>query len=197
MKFRLMIAMAVAVLIGAASWGPAVSDVEQAGYTTVEAAGSIEIRDYAPLIVAQVEVAGERRDAIRAGFRLLADYIFGDNHAGSEIAMTAPVTQQADENIWKVRFVMPANHTMQTLPEPDNSAVSLMETESGRFAVIRFPGFAGKRSLERRLAELRDFMRERQLAPISEPVYAFFNPPWTLPFLRRNEIMIEIARRQG
>jgi len=201
--------MVVGVLVlGAALWGPIVSNVEQPKYEVVESDDSIEIRDYAPMIVAEAEISGERDKAIREGFRTVADYIFGNNSSAQKVSMTAPVTQQASEKFpmtapvtqqgdgytWQVRFVMPASYTMETLPKPKNPAVKLKEIEAKRFAVIRFSGMAGEESLKRRTDELKEFIRARNLNPLSAPTYAFYNPPWTLPFLRRNEVMLEIAR---
>lgn len=197
-----------AVVIGAAALGPIASNVEEANYAVVESQGNIEIRDYAPMIVAQAQATGDREEAINEGFRTIADYIFGNNIAQSEVAMTAPVTQQASEKIamtapvtqqsegegWTVRFVMPSNYTMQTLPKPSNDAVTLKEIPGKRFAVIRFSGMAGKQSLQERTETLDAFIQKQQLTPVSQPTYAFFNPPWTLPFLRRNEVMIEVAK---
>jgi DNA gyrase inhibitor GyrI len=183
-----------------------VSNVEQPKYQVVETSGNIEIRDYAPMIVAEVDMTGERRDAIGKGFRIIADYIFGNNTSAQKvpmtapvtqqdsekIAMTAPVTQQGDGNTWKVRFIMPSSYTMETLPKPHNAAVKLKEIAAKRYAVIRFSGMAGEDSLKRRTKELSEWVDAKNLAPESDPVYAFYNPPWTLPFLRRNEVMIEI-----
>ncbi len=201
-----LIAFGAVVLLGAALWGPIVSNVEQPKYQVVESSGNIEIRDYAPMIVAEAEVAGDRRDAIGKGFRIIADYIFGNNTAaqkvpmtapvtqqGSEkIAMTAPVTQQGDGNIWRVRFVMPSSYTMEALPKPNNPAVKLKEIGAKRYAAIRFSGMADEDSLKRRTKELNEFISAKNLSPLSAPTYAFYNPPWTLPFLRRNEVMVEI-----
>ena len=201
-----LIAVVAVVLLGAALWGPIVSNVEQPKYQVIDSSGNIEIRDYAPMIVAEAEVAGDRRDAIGKGFRIIADYIFGNNTSaqkvpmtapvtqqGSEkIAMTAPVTQQGDGNIWRVRFVMPSSYTIETLPKPNNPAVKLKEIGAKRYAVIRFSGMAGEDSLKRRTEELNAFITAKNLTPLSAPTYAFYNPPWTLPFLRRNEVMVEI-----
>lgn len=189
-------------------WGPIVSNVEQAKYDIVEKDANIEIRDYAPMIVAEAVVSGARDKAIRDGFRIIADYIFGDNlssrkvamtapviqQSGEKIAMTAPVTQQAEGNSWQVRFVMPASYTLETLPQPKNPAVKLLQIEGKRFAVIRFSGLAGASSLQRHTDELLEFVRSKRLSAISAPSYAFYNPPWTLPLLRRNEVMIEVVR---
>lgn len=197
------------VVLGAALWGPIVSSkVEQPKYNVVESDADIEIRNYAPMIVAEVEFSGERNDALGRGFRAIADYIFGNNSSaqkvamtapvtqqGSEkIAMTAPVTQQGDGNAWTVRFVMPSSYTLENLPKPKNPAVKLKEIGGRRFAVIRFSGMAFEDSLNRHTEKLQDFVKAKNLDPLSAPTYAYYNPPWTLPFLRRNEVLIEIAR---
>jgi SOUL heme-binding protein len=201
-----IIGIVAVLLLGAALWGPIVSNVEHPKYTLVERSGAIEIRDYAPLIVAETDVNGDRREAISRGFRIIADYIFGNNTAvqkvpmtapvtqqgNTTIAMTAPVTQQGVDKSWRVRFVMPSKYTMQTLPKPNNPAVELKEIPGKRFAVIRFSGMAGEDSLKRHTKELEDFLSAKKITPLSPPTYAFYNPPWTLPFLRRNEVLIEI-----
>lgn len=210
MRRKLMwyvIAVLAVVLVGAALWGPIVSNVEQPKYKVVESSGNIEIRDYAPMIVAEAEVSGDRREAIGKGFRIIADYIFGNNTAAQKvpmtapvaqqvsekIAMTAPVTQQGEGNSWKVYFVMPSNYTMDTLPKPNNRAVVLKEIPTKRYAAIRFSGMGGESSLRRHTMQLNEFLSAKKLMPLSAPTYAFYNPPWTLPFLRRNEVLVEIA----
>jgi DNA gyrase inhibitor GyrI len=206
-----IIGIAGVTLLAAALWGPIVSNVEQPKYEIVETSGNIEIRDYAPMIVAEVDVTGGRRDAIGKGFRIIADYIFGNNTTAQKlpmtapvtqqdsekIAMTAPVTQQGDGNTWKVRFIMPSSYTMEALPKPDNPAVELKEIGAKRYAVIRFSGMAGEDSLKRYTEELNAFISAKNLTPLSAPTYAFYNPPWTLPFLRRNEVMVEIPASAG
>ena len=206
-----LIAFGAVVLLGAALWGPIVSNVEQPKYQVVESSGNIEIRDYAPMIVAEAEVAGDRRDAIGKGFRIIADYIFGNNTSAQKVPMTAPVTQKGSEkiamtapvtqhdhgNIWRVRFVMPSSYTMEALPKPNNPAVKLKEIGAKRYAAIRFSGMADEDSLKRRTKKLNEFISAKNLTPLSAPTYAFYNPPWTLPFLRRNEVMVEISASAG
>jgi hypothetical protein len=206
MKKSMLWSIAVIAVATIAFAGNMMSNVEQARYTLIEAEGAIEIRDYAPMIVAETQVSGERKAAIREGFRILADYIFGNNldtakvpmtapviqQSSTKIAMTAPVIQQGEGANWTVRFVMPAHYTLQTLPKPNNPAVELKEISAKRFVTIRFSGLADEKMLNAKTALLEDFIAERKLHTIASPVYAFFNPPWTLPFLRRNEVMVEI-----
>jgi hypothetical protein len=196
------------VILGATMWGPIVSNVEQAKYTVVESHNTIEIRDYAPKIIAHTEVSGERKEAISQGFRIVADYIFGNNTSSAKVAMTAPVMQQQSEKIamtapvmqegsdnhWTVAFVMPGEYTMETLPKPNDDRVKLIESVGKRFAVIRFSGLASQSNMQEYTSELQTFIGAHNLNGISAPAYAFYNPPWTLPFLRRNEIMIEVSQ---
>jgi hypothetical protein len=195
------------LVLAAASVGPIMSNVEQPRYTVVERYDDIEIRSYAPLIAAETEVTGTRETAIREGFRTIADYIFGNNVATREIAMTttvtqqtsepiamtAPVMQQGDGRTWLIRFVMPSRYTMESLPKPKNAAVQVKEMPGKHFAAIRFSGRPNDRNLKEYTTRLKNFISEQEMDAISAPTYAFYNPPWTLPFLRRNEVLIEIA----
>lgn len=211
MSKKYLISLAVVLLLlTVILWGPIVSNVEQATYTVVTSDGPIEIRDYPPMIVAQTIVTGERKESINKGFRIIADYIFGNNVArqkvamtapvmqepGEKIAMTAPVTQQNDgeeaSNNWIVRFMMPSEYTLDRLPKPENPAIQLIEVPGKHVAVIRFSGLAHTEVLHHHENELRFYLDQHNLMAIGQPTYAFFNPPWTLPFLRRNEIMLEV-----
>jgi hypothetical protein len=204
-KYIFLVILAVILIAGILS-GPIMSNVEQARYTVVKSDGNIEIRKYPPMIVAETELPGERKEVISQGFRIIADYIFGNNISSSKvamtapvmqgqnekIAMTAPVIQQGDSNGWTVRFVMPSQYTLDSLPKPNNPAVKLVEVPGKRFSVIRFSGIASSGMLQQKEDELRAYLDQNHLIAIGKPTYAFFNPPWTLPFLRRNEAMIEI-----
>ncbi|MBA3813519.1 MAG: heme-binding protein [Alphaproteobacteria bacterium] len=189
--------------------GTIMSQVNEPQFNIIQASGNIEIREYKPVIVAQVVMGGERKEAISAGFRVLADYIFGNNSPQQKIPMTAPITQQAGKKIamtapviqqkspekgnWKIRFVMPSNYTLDTLPQPNDQRVEVLAVPEKLYAVIRFSGLSSHDNLESHLEELRTYLKEQNLRPIDDPVMAFYNPPWTLPFLRRNEVMIEIS----
>jgi len=192
--------------VGALAGGPLVSNVEQAKYELVESQDKIEIRNYSPMIVAEVEVSGERKEAINKGFRLIADYILGNNttkenvamtspviqETSQKIAMTSPVTQEGTEGKWKERFVMPASYTIDNLPKPNNTEVNLKNIPNKYFVVIRFSGLASQENLKENTDLLNAFIKEKNFKPISNETYAFYNPPWTIPILRRNEVMIEI-----
>lgn len=204
--------VAAAMLVGIVAIGaPGMAAVEEARHVRVDGDGAFEIRDYAAMVVAETLVEGDRDRAINRGFRAIADYIFGNNRRETTIAMTAPVLQQGESIAmtvpvtqeplaadgaprWRVSFVMPAGSSLDALPAPNNPAVRLREIAPRRFATVRFSGIAWQSSLDEQTAKLRDWMQARGLAALGAPTYAFYNPPWTLPFLRRNEVLIEIAR---
>jgi hypothetical protein len=195
------------IVIAVFAAGPVMSRVEQPEYKVESRNGPIEIRDYGPVIAAETVVQGERKPAISEGFRLIAAYIFGKNEPREKIAMTAPVEQQKKQTIamtapvieqgagnsWTVRFIMPKSWTMETLPVPSDPRVSLKPIPARRFVVITFSGFARDATIKKETDELRQYAEAHKLTTVGEPVLAFYNPPWTLPFLRRNEIMLELA----
>lgn len=203
-----MIAAIVAVLVlGGVLAGPIMSDVERPDYEVMSTAGqNIEMRRYAPMIIAQVTVEGAREEAIGDGFRLLADYIFGNNTVSQEIAMTAPVQQQASEkiamtapvqqqaegNAWTVSFVMPSDYTMETLPKPNNDRVTLKQVSAKRVIAITFSGTNSNDNIAEHEQKLKEYIQANNLQTTGQPTYAFYNPPWTLPPMRRNEVMIEL-----
>lgn len=180
--------------------------VAKPDYIILKSDKNIEIRQYPALIVAQVIMEGERYFAINAGFRLLADYIFGNNRPKQKIAMTAPVmqqgvnirmtvpvTQQMISDRWVVRFVMPADFSMETLPKPNNEMISLLTISPGQYVVIRFSGSNTDKNLRAHQQTLFNYIVKNKLAAVGNPIMAFYNPPWILPFLRRNEIMIALT----
>ena len=173
--------------------------IEEPKFDVIEKVEAFELRAYKPLIVAEVLVDGDMKQASSKGFKLIADYIFGNNKskAGAKIgdiekiSMTAPVAMQKDASKWRVNFVMPSQYRLETLPTPNNPQVNLHEAAAKKFAVVRFSGLVGEEKMASKTAELQAWMQTKQIAPIATPELARYNPPWTLPFLRRNEILIE------
>ena len=166
------------------------------------------MRDYRALIAAEAHVGGSRQAAVNEGFRLIADYIFGNNRhkakvamtapvtqtASSEkIAMTAPVTQAGDGKTWTVRFIMPSHYTMATLPEPNNPRVTLVPIPPQRYAVIRFSGLAGESDIRDKTQALTLWITAKKLRTDGPVALARYDPPWTLWFMRRNELLIPVS----
>jgi SOUL heme-binding protein len=202
--------MLIAALAFSASGALPAMAIEEPAFALVMKDGSFEIRDYAPVIVAETTLTGTAERARNAGFGPLADYIFAKDRKGPtiamtapvtqaprpQIAMTAPVTQRSAGDSWTVSFTMPASYTMETLPAPVNPNVRLVSQAARRMAVVRFSGSASAGSMERARVELLNRIGAQGLEAIGEPVFAFYDPPWTLPFLRRNEVMVELVARR-
>jgi effector-binding domain-containing protein len=205
-KWIMIAAIIGIVLIFTIALGPIMSDVETPNYDVIKSEGNIEIRRYNTMIIAEVQVSGRREDAIGNGFRLLADYIFGNNVVKQEISMTAPVQQQKSIKIamtapvqqqhkvdaWQVSFVMPSKYRINTLPKPADDRVTLKKIPSKQFAVIIFSGTNSDKNVKEHEENLMEYIQSNNLSVISSPKYAFYNPPWTLPSMRRNEVMIEV-----
>ena len=196
--------MAVATLASSAM------AVEEPAFKQVLREGDFELRDYPALVTAEVTVTGDQKEAANKGFRLLAGYIFGGNKRRQSIAMTAPVAQQAaSEKIamtapvaqtknaagsWVVRFTMPSAYSLETLPVPDDSRVSLRKIAPARFAVLQFTGLAQPGDVETRSNELLALVKSHRLRTNGSVSLAQYNPPWTLWFMRRTDVMVEVER---
>ena len=183
---------------------------EEPKFTVLEKTPPFELRSYAPMILAEVKVEGSLDEASSQGFRLIAAYIFGQNQVSEKIAMTAPVAVEeqvsksakiamtAPVNIestagqWTVSFVMPSEYTMESLPKPLNPKVQLRQIPPVKRAVIGFSGFYNENKVAEKTLELEEWMKTKNLQGMSVPKFARYNPPWTLPFMRRNEIMIDV-----
>ena len=209
-KWTMITSIIALILIVGVLAGPVMSDVEKPDYEVIQSVQNIEIRQYEPMIIAEVEVDGKREDAIGDGFRLLADYIFGNNTVQQVISMTAPVQQKENQNIamtapvqqqstgksWRMSFVMPSKYSMDSLPVPNNNRVRLKGILAKKFVVIEFSGTNSNENVTEHENQLMNYIEENQIKINDSPKYAFYNPPWSLPFLRRNEVMIEINQQQ-
>ena len=188
----------------------AVMATEEPQFSVLEKTPPFEFRSYAPMILAEVKVEGDLDDASSQGFRLIAAYIFGQNQVSekiamttpvaiegqtpksAKIAMTSPVNIESNAGQWIVSFVMPAQYTMESLPKPLNSKVQIRQIPAVKRAVINFSGFYNANKVAERTLELEEWMKTKNLQAASAPKFARYNPPWTLPFMRRNEIMIDV-----
>lgn len=170
--------------------------------------GEVEIRRYGSRIAAQTTIDADEEAARNEGFRRLARYIFGGNQGRAKIAMTAPVAQQQGQKIamtapvaaqrgsagqWVIGFFMPSEHTLDTLPAPNDERVRLVEVPGERVAVLRFSGVASPDAVAARTGQLLEALRGEGIAPSGEPVTWFYDPPWTVPFRRRNEIAVSLG----
>jgi len=180
-------------------------------YSAEKLTPTVEIRHYGARLVAETTVAAGEEAARNAGFRRLARYIFGANHANEKIAMTAPVVQQsgnkrgekiamtapvsqesAGDGKWVIRFFMPADKSLQSLPKPNDAEVRLVNVPPQTVAVRRFTGSATRRAVASQTAELMNTLRDIGFEAIDTPEAWFYDPPWTVPALRRNEIAVPV-----
>ena len=199
--------------------------VEEPKFELIAQDGSREIRRYAPVIVAETRVSGDMDAASGKGFRLIADYIFGNNtraglaaeKASQKIAMTAPVVLEPvagpapvamtgpvmaepvgaapdllSATQWRIHFIMPAEYVLPALPKPNNEAVTLRQLPARTVAVLTYSGLNTVSRLQQKTGELTAWLSEKGIETTGVPQLARYDPPWTLPMWRRNEIQVDI-----
>lgn len=184
--------------------------LEMPKYEVIGREGDIEFRQYAPYLVAEtvIENARSQDAAGNEGFRRLFRYIAGANTGSAKIAMTAPVSQQpTSERIamtapvsqsssasgYAVSFVVPSSYTAETVPQPTDPRVSIREVPGRTVAVLRFAGRWTDATYAREEQRLLAALADLGIEAAGEPEYARYNGPFTLPFLRRNEIIVPVA----
>ncbi len=191
-----------------------IQNVEKPDYQVVAQDGDFELRDYPPLVVAEVSGSGSRQQSLSQGFGPLARYIFAKERGGERIAMTAPVQQRAvatdakiamtapvtqtpaEDGSWTVQFIMPAEYGLEDLPAPGNAEVNLQQIPERRIAAVRFSGRTNDQAIAEQQARLEAWLAERGLEPRGEPIYAYYNDPFTPGPLRRNEVLFEVSPQQ-
>jgi effector-binding domain-containing protein len=198
---------ALSVLMGSAMAN------EEPRYEVIKKEENFEIRRYQPMIIAEVLVTGTLSEASNKGFRQIADFIFGNNEdpikkqsekiamtapvtmeadTSSKIAMTAPVTMEGSGGAWKMAFVMPSKFTMETLPKPKNSSVIIKQMPAQQVAVVTFSGWVDEEKLSAQTTRLNEWMAKNGLKTSGSAQLSRYNPPWTLPFWRRNEVWMKL-----
>jgi|TARA_B100000767_G_C19566041_1_gene451149 hypothetical protein len=171
---------------------------------------NFEIRQYKPKILAQISVSGDFDDASSKGFKILADFIFGNNISASGslkidmttpvvmeplsklIDMTTPILTEGENKDWIVSFIMPKEYLLNTLPKPNNRDIKITSLPAEKYAVIVFSGLVRESSFDKQATLFFNFIKNKNLTTIGAIQIARYNPPWTLPFFRRNELMIRI-----
>lgn len=184
-----------------------IRNAEEADHSVLYAEGNIQIRQYETLLIAQTEVTGDYEESGKIGFKRLAGYIFGDNtssqkidmtipvveeNQSQEIAMTIPVYQQAETDKWTMTFVLPSQYTLETIPKPLDETVEIKQLPPKKVATIRYTGFIRAEKIEAKAIELKNWLDNHHYKSVGDPYSAAYDPPWTIPFLRRNEVHIEI-----
>jgi hypothetical protein len=200
-----IILIAVFLLVGARN----TMATEEAKYTLVKKDNSFEIRDYDAHILAEIIVESDLENAGSKAFNSLFRYISGDNRSRDKVAMTAPVSQQSANqkinmtapvgqqrsgNKWAVSFMMPASYTLETLPVPDDNKVILRQVPARRIAAVRYSGFWSEKNYLQNKSQLETWIANNKLKIVGDAVWARYDAPFTPWFLRRNEILIPIAK---
>jgi DNA gyrase inhibitor GyrI len=155
----------------------------------VRSSGNFAVRDYPALMVVETPMTRTGKDADGSFMRLFR-FITGKNEAKQKIAMTTPVFMSGSGSNATMAFVLPAKLPAGEVPKPTDGAVTVRELPAGRFAVLRFRGGRNAKNEAESLAKLKAWMEKQGLSVLSPPVYGYFDPPWTPPFLRRNEVML-------
>lgn len=161
-------------------------------YQKISSHDGFEIRRYEPFITVSTQEPGSLSSAGNRAFRQLANYIFGGNKEGQQIAMTAPVTQQRSSSGYLVSFVMPAGMQLANMPTPATKNLEITEHPSGEYAALKFSGLASEQLFERRERALREKLQKAGFRFDGEATYARYNGPWTPGPLRRNEVLIAL-----
>lgn len=205
-----LLGLGAAILTTACSTVGVRSGTEEPAWREIARIGEIEVRTYETRIAARTMVTGDSDAARNAGFRKLAAYIFGANAGRTSIAMTAPVAQASSQTIamtapvaqapsgtglWAIEFFMPAEWTLESLPVPRDPAVQLVAVPAETFAVLRFSGVGSVRAVEAHKAELIAGVAGSGWRTVGEPVAWFYDPPWSVPAMRRNEVAVRVERR--
>lgn len=211
-RFRLALVLAGIFALSSVFAGRAMA-IEEPEYEVVKTYADFELRRYAPYLVAETEVRGEFEDVGNRAFRILADYIFGNNRGSEKMAMTAPVNQrpagegeklamtapvaqrksEAGPETYIFSFVMPSGYTLETLPQPKDERVSLRLEPGGLVAARRYAGRWTESGYRENEAKLLAAVEQAGLRALSSPVYARYNSPFSLPLLRRNEVLVEVG----
>ena len=183
--------------------------IEKAKFNILESDLDFEIRLYAPQIVAETLVDGDFEKVGKEGFRRLYKYISDNNRKeqsiamtasvtqegkSEKIAMTAPVTQERADHKWRITFMMPSDYSLDALPEPLDTRVTLKQEPGRLVAAIKYSGSWSQSRYEEKRAALKDFIAARGLNAVGDPIWARYDPPFMPWFLRRNEVLIPVEK---
>jgi hypothetical protein len=190
MDIVLIVIGIIIIIVMIVAWGALNPKVETPQYIVRKRLeGGVEIREYGKLIIARAVVKSKSENS---AFSIIAGYIFGGNKSGRKIAMTAPVTTSAGSGGMEMFFVMPSGTTLKGLPKPEDSRVELAEIPARTLAVIGFSGYADDDPVKKNELMLLSILKENKMTTRGRQFLMQYNPPWTPPFMRRNEIGIEL-----
>lgn len=201
----------IIVLILAVLFTAQATAIEEPQYTVLYKNDNIEYRQYESYLVAETKITDKnsRDEAANEGFRRLFKYITGANTSQSkiamtapvqqtklseEIAMTAPVQQVESEDGWRIAFMMPSKFSLIDAPIPEDDRITVYEVPGRLMAVIRYSGRWTQSNIDKHEKILIDHITEKNITTFGNIEFAAYNAPFTLPFMRRNELMIEMGQ---
>lgn len=202
---KLITILTTVFLTGCSVFG--IRTADQPSYQVLNEVSNIQIRHYPELLVAETEIADDYKNASNQGFQKLAGYIFGNNQKQQSLAMTvpviqepqtetlamtAPVIQQKSEDRWLMAFVLPKGYSVTTAPIPNDKAVTIKELPAKKVAVIQYTGSLCESGIAKNADILTTWLNQQGFKALSPARSAAYDPPWTLPFLRHNEVHIDI-----
>jgi hypothetical protein len=208
-QYRYGISAFVVIFLCLALFQEKAMAIEESPYTVIEEDGKFQLRQYAPQIVAETILEGTFDEVGNKGFRLLFDYISGNNTKKKKISMTAPVSQEPlsekipmtapvnqekIEGKWHISFFMPAQYTMENIPQPNDERVVLKTIPARMVAAVTYSGTWSRSRYEKRRVFLENMLAEKNLKPAGEYIFARYNPPFMPWFLRRNEVLLPVER---
>ncbi len=200
-KSSVAVLMMVSVFLGGCATVP------EPAQKVVSRNDGYEIREYAGYVVAETTVSGPWKEALNEGFRRLFSYISGNNEGRTKVEMTAPVLSGEPERLAMtapvlqetgsgdgqvVSFIAPASYTPETMPVPKDPRIRIRQVPPFTAAVLRYGGWTDPETIERKTGELRSLLFRDGLTPVPPFLSAQYNPPWTIPPFRRNEILVRI-----
>ncbi len=170
------------------------SGYESAPYSVALSDGDCELRDYPELAIVRTPMSDAGGGADNAGFGKLFRYITGNNKSQASIAMTTPVFILQEPRA--MAFVLPAKSLLEQVPAPLDSSLRIEKIPAGRFAVLRFSGSRSAAKESQSIALLNAWIAKNHLLAVESPIFGYFDPPWTPAFLRRNEAMLRVMKKQ-
>jgi hypothetical protein len=211
MYYYFFVAIVIALVVWAIGSYAVIWNIEKPAYTITEKKDGYEIRTYAPYIIAETTVTGDYDEATNKGFRIIADYIFGNNTTEQSIAMTSPVLESpaeaksekiamttpvleraSSDTVRRIAFVLPSKYTRATLPKPNNDAVVITEVPARTVAALTFTWYPTYARTEAKKELLKSYLVRDGMTITGEVETARYNPPLSMPLMLRNEILIPV-----
>lgn len=168
-------------------------NTESADYRVISKDGDFEIREYKPMMLVSTTMQGAELRSSSA-FQRLFGYISGSNKDDQKIAMTAPVFSSNDSEVYTMSFLIPKAVAEKGAPPPTDDKVKIEPMAGGEFAVYRYSGYSNAEKIAEAKGKLTDWIKEKELKTTGEMLLAGYDPPYTPANLRRNEVLVRLAK---